>query len=941
MIIYEISPLPDFLTDHTLPPEDWSNRLREVASRWVSAIGALYVWADQASFALRFVSRRGHIRAFFIAVPGKSCSQVELRSEIEALIRTHRLISNPQLNYRDASMFSEASQFNEPVFLTFGQKVVRNLWTQSKRFQIERANRFSEIDPERWITPEVVLPWRGPGGPFLLPLEALLSQPIPAAVTALLSPTQLRPDEFAWFRHMAMAAQSVSEEMLQRIGAGAAARQADPAASLAARLYETTLRRLVSTAYATLVQVAAEFSRVDVLRSVAAAVQAEPLETPITEMDPELAALPSGCGEFKFSQDTAVSDRIERDLYNQLDLPKALSHLDSLDRIPLLTDARGAATLFRLPVSIRSGVPGLEVRQLPPDFRPGPRLNEASNKCLVIGRFRDGGIAEMPVNDLTRHALVTGFTGTGKTVTVLQLLHQLWVDHRVPFMVLESAKAEYRGLLNVKAFQDIEPLLRVYTIGNEVVAPIRFNPFELLPGVRVEAHMSRLQSCMEGAIPPVGPSSSIIAEALVDVYDQCGWQLTDKAPIGYLPKRPMPTFASFVKRVEAIIAARGYRGELLDNLKAALVGRFRPLLIGGKGCLFDTQRSDPAPDILFSQPVILEMNDLNLDDKALVTMFLLTLLREYRELHRGDGEGLTHLTVVEEAHNVLENVSSTGGGENATSADTRFKAVQAFCSMLTEIRSLGEGILIADQSPQKLAKDAIRNTNLQLAHQLRDADDRNAISAAMIMEDAQRDFLGKLDRGHAAFFRTGLEKATFVKIDQYYPNPSQIAKMTETRLKKTFAGFGFRPDLPDDALLAYMDKIDGHERRSIPLPLAGCALCTSQCQELYRDANCARVQDDEDMQAFREWFETISDKRRMESAGLTVSRAWAKIASLCANKAKEEDLDHHIDAAWCYFVHAWNRCAGHYSEEVDKAPQSVALSAGHRRSFAANWQAQG
>lgn len=67
-------------------------------------------------------------------------------------------------------------------------------------------------------------------------------------------------------------------------------------------------------------------------------------------------------------------------------------------------------------------------------------------------------------------------------------------------MVIESAKQEYRGLLGVEGFDDTDNF-RVYTLGNEVCAPFRFNPFELLPGVRVEAHISKLQTCL-GALPP-------------------------------------------------------------------------------------------------------------------------------------------------------------------------------------------------------------------------------------------------------------------------------------------------------------------------------------------------------------------------------------------------------------------------------------------------------
>jgi hypothetical protein len=244
-------------------------------------------------------------------------------------------------------------------------------------------------------------------------------------------------------------------------------------------------------------------------------------------------------------------------------------------------------------------------------------------------------------------------------------------------LVIESAKHEYRGLLSVEGFDSTDNL-RVYTVGNEVCAPFRFNPFELLPGVRVEAHISKLQTCFEGALPPIGPLASLIYEALLNVYSQKGWQLTDHYPgNGEKVYRSFPTMSDFAASVEDLIGVRGYQGEVRNNLTAAIAGRIKPLILGSKGKMFDTQHSNPVADELFKIPTILELNDLNQDDKALVVMFLLTLLREYREISPATDGKLKHVTVVEEAHNVLENVQSTGSADGG-SADTRYKAVQAF-----------------------------------------------------------------------------------------------------------------------------------------------------------------------------------------------------------------------------------------------------------------------
>ncbi len=365
--------------------------------------------------------------------------------------------------------------------------------------------------------------------------------------------------------------------------------------------------------------------------------------------------------------------------------------------------------------------------------------------------------------------------------------------------------------------------------------------------------------------------------------------------------------SEFVDMAEQVLEDRGYEGEVQSNLKAALIGRFRPLLLGGKGRMFDTEKSHPAPAALFSHPTILELNDLNVDDKALVVMFLLTLLREYRERNRGPAGQLLHVTMVEEAHNVLENVASKGSGEGATSADTRFKAVEAFCQLLTEVRALGEGLIIADQSPEKLAPDAMRNTNLQIAHQLRDGHDREAIANAMIMEKEQQDFLGKLRPGQAALFRTGLEKATFIQVDQYYP-PAPEAElavtMTAEQLRSLlikYRGMRFDTLLTDEKLRIRMSKNDPHSiALSKPLlPFRACHFCQSQCR--YRDPIFVSVGNPAIQAKAQNWFAQSFETENE----LTPAELWSEMARILLTVTTIAEVARQPDASWCALVHLW------------------------------------
>ncbi len=913
--VWRIDPLPDFLVDHTLAGEAEPERLKEHAARWVQLIGSVWEWRDRATFGLRYIARAGRISACFLATPHRRADGPRLVSEMDVLLRAHRLISDPARERVPAAEFEQLSELQRPVFVEVAQYSTRALWRMPAHFQNNEQfkGRYPWLPTAEWNEPLVIYPWWGPGGPFLLPMESLLSQSVAVSLTILLAPTELRSHEWEWLALMAREAQSKGEQNLQQIGSGASVRTVDPSANLAGRLYMANLRRLSATPFLVAAQCAAEDGRIDVARSVAGALQSLVHEPPFERPQQEEQRLPSGAAlrgdvpertSASFSALALHQYREARLLWPQ--------NAEPLARMPYLADAQGAATIFRLPVSVRGGVPGMRVKQLPPDFHPGARESRRPPDQLQLGHYHAGGGAFLPVRDLCKHALITGFTGSGKTVTVMQILHQLWVDHQVPFLVLESAKQEYRGLITVEAMQTRQPALRVYTLGNELVAPFRLNPFELLPGVRVEAHVSRLQACIEAAIPPIGPSASIISEALLRAYEQCGWSLTDCYPLQGVARRRFPVLSDFVRTVEQVLTDRAYEGEVKSNLQAALVGRFKPLLLGGKGRMFDTQRSAPGPCELFAGPVVLEMNDLNLDDKALVVMFLLTLLREHRELNRSQHGELKHVTMVEEAHNVLEEVSSQGGGEGATSADTRYKAVQAFCAMLTEIRSLGEGLIIADQSPEKLARDALRNTNVQIAHQLRDGHDRDAIANAMIMEDEQRDYVGKLPPGQAALFRTGLEKATFICVEKYSPGsddfqaaPTRADTAAFTAWKRRFRGYGFNPLLADADLARYMEQADPAllQRRRLVVPYPECDLCRSQCR--FRDAVFPEASTESARRHGAHWLK-LTDRVYREQAGVSFEQMWRRAVDLAAAALSAANISCMADAVWCHFTHLWD-----------------------------------
>lgn len=921
-LCWQIKPMPDFLLDHTLTEEQSPARMKEIVSRWVQLVGSLWRWHDRATFALRFTSNCRQVRAFLLATCVDEDDRPILKDDIAVLLRSHGIPAEVQ----QGKSAEDEESFNwnlggDAVLAEVRQHQNSRLWKipQNAASNPRMKREFAWLPENYFEFTPTLFPWWAPGGPFLLPIEKLVSQPVPCSITAYISPTKLTENEWDWLAFLARTAQSHGDFQEQAIDQALAQRKVDPAAALAGRMAMANLRRLSDKPFLVNVQCAAGSSNESSVRSIAGSIESIVYETPFDRPAQEDNRLPSGADVEVFGQGKNQAKLVAENQYRYVTSPAGNAN-DPLKRIPYLVDARGAATVFRLPINVRGGVPGIRVSQRPPDFHPGPRNNDLERDHILIGELHQGGVASVHRNQFTKHALITGFTGSGKTVTVKSIVHQLHASG-VPVLVIESAKHEYRSLLNVSAFSEDEEPLWVFTAGNESCAPVRLNPFELLPGIRVEAHVSRLQTCFEGALPPIGPLASMIGEAIVDVYERRGWRLTDQGPeIGEVIHLSFPTMIDFYKRMSELTSERGYEGEVRSNVSAAVLGRIKPLTIGTKGMMFQSDRDhrigEPRKESLiseiFKRSAVIELNDLNIDDKAMLTMFLLTFLREHRERHASADGSLVHAAVVEEAHNILENVESTGGTEGG-GADTRFKAVQAFSSLLTEIRALGQSLIIVDQSPEKLAPDALRNTNIQIAHQLRDSKDRDSISRAMIMEQQQRDYLGKLVPGQAAMFVTGLERATFVQVPKYRGQAPKIGN------ENSIDGQTETPAPTDATVQLHMSDVTGHYRNG-PFGSA-CRQCrvrlTCDHRRSILAASSSGVHEDQ--------FARIADRYRRDRS---VSRpdTVQQLVQISNETAKKVSPEPNESQVYCAFVHLWHRDPFNWTEPFPQCSYETLVS---------------
>ena len=442
------------------------------------------------------------------------------------------------------------------------------------------------------------------------------------------------------------------------------------------------------------------------------------------------------------------------------------------------------ATLVQLP---RQEFPGYRVTDYARfDTDPLPPLSslspgETEGGGVNVGKILDGDCPTgnwfvIPRRDFTKHGLVAGVTGSGKTNTLFYLLDKLWDASRgVPFLVIEPAKAEYRDLRAIPGLEN----LRVYTLGDETVSPFRLNPFEFEIGpaarIHVQTHIDYLKSVFNAAFILYAPMPYVLETCLHEIYQDKGWDLTTGLNRRLPPQERgnearwpvFPTLSDLYRKIDEVVEQLGYEERIKMDVRASLQTRVGSLMLGGKGLMLDAPHSVPLTELL-SRPTVLELERIgNDDEKAFLIGLILTRLYEHRRLQAQAGaalDGLQHVTVFEEAHRLLKNVPTEVETE---AANVKGQAVEVFANMLSEVRAYGQGILIAEQIPIKLAPDALKNTNLKLMHRLVAADDREALGGTMNLDESQLRVVASLPVGRAVAYAEGADGPYLLQIINY------------------------------------------------------------------------------------------------------------------------------------------------------------------------------
>ena len=379
---------------------------------------------------------------------------------------------------------------------------------------------------------------------------------------------------------------------------------------------------------------------------------------------------------------------------------------------------------------------------------------------------------------LNKHIFITGVTGTGKTTTCQKLL----LESELPFLVIEPAKTEYRILMNNEKTEDI----LIFTLGNDKVAPFRLNPFEFFEGESITSRVDMLKAAMEASFDMEAAIPQIIESAMYSCYEDYGWNIdTDKNEKFDNPYNEgvysFPTLEDLLNKIEIEVTKHNFDDRLKKDYIGSITARLQGLLVGSKGQMLNARRSIDFRELI-EKKVVLEIEGIkNGTEKSLVMGFILTNLCEALRVKYDKDKHFKHITLIEEAHRLLSKYSA---GDSLNKKNS----VETFADMLAEVRKYGESLIIADQIPNKMTPEVLKNTNTKIVHKIFAEDDKEAIGNTISLSKEQKDFLSSLPTGRAIVFSQSWTKAVQVQIEQM-TNTTSDEIIDEDRLRNRVEDF--------------------------------------------------------------------------------------------------------------------------------------------------------
>lgn len=443
-----------------------------------------------------------------------------------------------------------------------------------------------------------------------------------------------------------------------------------------------------------------------------------------------------------------------------------------VENLPIVSPA---SVITTKELTVQAGIPqksvsGLQVAEFASFAREVFSYEEKGKKSIELGNIMHVGkeestIVNLDVNSLCSHVFVTGSTGAGKSNAIYSMLENLikcpadGTDKNVKFLVVEPAKGEYKNKFG--HYDGVS----VYGTNPKKTKLLRINPFSFPEDIHVLEHIDKLVEIFNVCWPMYAAMPAVLKESIERAYINAGWDLQNSENKYYeiWEKNIYPCFKDVLEEINNVLENSMYSDESKGDYKGALQTRVKSLTNGIYGCVFSTD--ELSNEELFDENVIVDLSRVgSIETKSLIMGLLVMKMQEYRSSSKiKSNSGLRHVTVLEEAHNLLKRTSTEQSTEGSNLLG---KSVEMLANSIAEMRTYGEGFIIADQSPGLLDLSVVRNTNTKIVLRLPDASDRELVGKAIALDEEQIVELAKLRKGVAAVCQNDWLKAVLCHVDK-------------------------------------------------------------------------------------------------------------------------------------------------------------------------------
>lgn len=418
----------------------------------------------------------------------------------------------------------------------------------------------------------------------------------------------------------------------------------------------------------------------------------------------------------------------------------------------------------------------------------------------IQGFDYDDQITRALVSDLLcKHAAFFGLSGGGKTTLILSIMLRLW-SLGIPFMVIESAKKEYRILKKFldhtdKRVRDLARSLQIYTPGYDLLSPFRFNPLYYTDRIYELAHIESIKKCIESSIPvSCGSIPALIFEALENTYEK------------YRKLGKWPVMADLISEIEHVFSNKNYSGEIKSNMQTVIEVRLSSLIKSMIGKVYQCSVGTSI-EKLIKLPSVFEIDMLQKEHKCNLGLFLLNAVHEYLSQNPIASSGKPRFVIIiEEAHNILGSSEQSVVSEDMT--DPQIGAAELVSKLLLELRSLGGGLIICDQHPSNIHPSASKSVATKLSFRQSYSTDREELEKSMNMDPLQAQDIARAKPGEAYFITEGYYGARKIRTENLHEWLDLKENLSDEQLKAILEKQSWYRDTREDRVAHELQQLD-------------------------------------------------------------------------------------------------------------------------------------